>query len=127
MNENVRKIFNMLGVEPNERFKIEGFNDIYYINEDLILINPIINTTFPNTFRELLKGTYEIIKLSKKKKLRDLTPEELDKWLDKNCNICNKCVFKSVTCNKSTNSYSWINNKDLYSDKFLNQEIEIEE
>ena len=29
MNDNVRKIFDMLGVEPNERFKVErcGLND----------------------------------------------------------------------------------------------------
>lgn len=127
MNDNVRKIFDMLGVEPNERFKIEGFGDVYYINEDLRLIKAITNTYYPNTFRRLLNGKHKIIKLPKKKKLRDLTPEELDKWLDKNCNICNKCVFKSVTCNKSMNSYSWVNHKDLYSDKFLDQEIEVEE
>ena len=26
MNENIRKVFDMLGVEPNEKFKVEGFN-----------------------------------------------------------------------------------------------------
>lgn len=62
-----------------------------------------------------------------KKKLRDLTPEEYANWHLKICYItnCDICPFKSVRCDISKKS--WINNKDLYSDKFLNQEIEIEE
>lgn len=66
-----------------------------------------------------------------KKKLRDLTEEEWDKWLEKgcfnNCFTCKKCPLKRAYCYRSTNESSWINNKDVYSDKFLNQEIEIEE
>ena len=64
-----------------------------------------------------------------KKKLRDLTPEEYTNWHMKNCSYtgskCDFCQFKSVVCNIISKN-TWVNNKDLYSDKFLNQEIEIE-
>lgn len=60
-----------------------------------------------------------------KKKLRDLTPEEYANWHLKNCYItnCAICPFKSVRCDISKKS--WVDNKELFSDKFLNQEIEI--
>lgn len=62
-----------------------------------------------------------------KKKLRDLTPEEYANWHLKNCYTtkCDICPFESVICNMIGPNI-WVNNKDLYSDKFLNQEIEIE-
>lgn len=63
-----------------------------------------------------------------KVKLRDLTNGQYYKWRNKNCDIsmkCTKCPFSNVICDRS--KISWINNKDLYSDKFLNQEIEIVE
>lgn len=65
-----------------------------------------------------------------KKKLRDITIEEYKKWYMKNCycsdGSCNTCPFESVNCSCSTSKINWINNKDLYSDKFLNKEIEID-
>lgn len=71
-----------------------------------------------------------------KKKLRDLTPEEYRNWRTKYCighidcsssshSTCDDCPFTSVICNGSDKKI-WVNNKDLYSDKFLNQEIELE-
>lgn len=62
-----------------------------------------------------------------KKKLRDLTPEEYANWHLKNCyiNNCAICPFKSVRCDISKKS--WVDNKELFSDKFLTQEIEVEE
>lgn len=58
-------------------------------------------------------------------KLRDLSKEELEQWINRNCSntSCKKCVFKYAVC---AGSNSWFNNKDMFSDKFLNQEIEIE-
>ena len=79
---------------------------------------------------DIIKGEYKIIKLPKepkKKKLRDFTPEEWDKWQRKNCGNCNKCAFNKVNCNISYEKRSWVNNKDIYSDKFLDQEIEVED
>lgn len=62
-----------------------------------------------------------------KKKLKDISLEEFKVWSIKNCKqlSCEKCVFSKVCCDEFS-SDCWINNKDIYSDKFLNQEIEIE-
>lgn len=62
-----------------------------------------------------------------KKKLKDISLEEFKVWSIKNCKqlSCEKCVFSKVFCDEFS-SDCWINNKDIYSDKFLNQEIEIE-
>ena len=61
-----------------------------------------------------------------KKKLRDITRKEYKKWKLEVCNPftkCDTCPFNSANCNAIDNN-SWINNKDLFSDKFLNQELE---
>ena len=131
MNDNVRKIFEILGIEPNENFKIDnGFNDFYstfYMTDDLSIFDNNEERR-PFFLQKLLNGSYKIIKLPKEpKKLRDLTPEEWNKWRDNNCTSCYKCIFRNVYCDKSRNDTSWVNNKDLYSDKFLDQEIEVEE
>ena len=76
---------------------------------------------------ELLTGKYSYEITSKKKKLRDLTLEEFKNWMNKNCLLggdCNKCIFNNVYCSAERN---WVYHKDLYSDKFLNLEIEVEE
>ena len=124
MNDNVRKIFEILGVEPNEKFKVEGFEAIYYIDENLIVKS---NAEFSSlNLSRLLTEEIKIIKLPKKKKLRDLTMEEYKKWLEKNCknNICDKCIFNNVVCSDA--DCSWVKHKYLYSDAFLNKEIEVE-
>ena len=60
-------------------------------------------------------------------KLRDLTAEQWDDYISK-ClgRSCSDCIFEPVNCRGSENKKSWFNNKDLYSDKFLDQEVEIE-
>lgn len=65
-----------------------------------------------------------------KKKLKDLTPKEYRDWNLNNCIdndncICDTCPFESVNCFLNSKNI-WINHKDIYSDEFLNQEIEIE-
>ena len=138
MTENVRKIFDLLGVEPNEKFKLKavGKEDAVYC-----LTGNLIGYLFDERgedyesivewlLRETLINPETIIKLPKepkKKKLRDLTTKEWDKWQDKYCVNCNKCAFNIVSCSCSYEKRSWINHKDLYSDKFLDQEIEVEE
>lgn len=61
-----------------------------------------------------------------KKKLKYLTPEEFYNWEKENCDYaeCNACPFKSANCNLYDED-SWVNHKELFSDKFLNQELEI--
>ena len=54
------------------------------------------------------------------------TKEEYKEWLNKNCHPynCEKCIFCNVSCLDGGDC--WVNHKDLYSDKFLEQEIEVE-
>lgn len=61
-----------------------------------------------------------------KKKLKYLTPEEFYNWSKENCDHteCNACPFKSANCNLYDED-SWVNHKELFSDKFLNQELNV--
>ena len=59
-----------------------------------------------------------------KKKIRDLTLEEYKKFCIKYNDVCEKCPFRLVVCCITSNNL-WINHKDIYSDKFLDQEIEV--
>ena len=65
------------------------------------------------------------IKIKKGVKLRDLTPEQYRKCKKNICkNLpCAKCIFLRVCCNEQDKD-CWIFNKELYSDKFLDQEVE---
>lgn len=64
--------------------------------------------------------------MKRKIKLRDMTKEQWDNFLYK-CNLtCDTCPFGNSRCQKSENKGSWFNNKDLFSNKFLNQEVEID-
>ena len=139
MTDNVRKVFDLLGVEPNEKFKLKavGKEDaVYYLTRNLIGClfderGEDYESIVEWLLREALINPETIIKLpkeSKKKKLRDWTEEDYKKWKDKNCKIvsmCDKCIFKNVVCAEFY-SESWVNNKEIYSDEFLNQEIEVE-
>lgn len=64
--------------------------------------------------------------------MRDVTPEEYEKYKQKLCTrgdseYCKECMFRNVRCRiPSLSPTSWILHKDLYSDKFLDQEIEVE-
>ena len=75
----------------------------------------------------LLTGLYYYEIISQKKKLRDTTLEEFAKWKEKHCiTDCTKCIFNNVYC-RTDSRRNWTCHKDLYSDEFLNQEIEVEE
>ena len=68
--------------------------------------------------------------MKRKIKLRDLTKEQWDNYINNICRkvllYCKDCPFYGANCGFSEDDESWINHKDLYSDKFLNQEVEIE-
>ena len=77
---------------------------------------------------DLNANDWEVIAETKKVKLRDLTPEQFKNWYKNTCykHECEECIFYRVPCAYDTIN-CWVRNKDLYSDKFLDQEIEIEE
>ena len=80
----------------------------------------------------LLTGLYSYEIIPHKKKLRDLTKDEWDEWKRVDCvknfnSDCDNCIFRNIPCASSGGDNSWFNNQELYSDKFLNQEIEVKE
>lgn len=81
------------------------------------------NFTFEFTFDDFLADDWGVVKKTKKIKLKDMTWKERTKRKEKNCSdmICPKCVFRNVNCSLT----GWFDNKELYSDKFLDQEIDI--
>jgi len=64
--------------------------------------------------------------MKKKIKLRDLTEEQYFKYMQNLCEqhpCCKDCILRNVNCDSDD---CWVCHKDLYSDKFLDQKIEIE-
>lgn len=64
--------------------------------------------------------------MKRKIKLRDMTAEQFNDYVTKCKMTCTKCAFQNACCRCSIVKDSWVNNKDLYSEKFLNQEVEID-
>ena len=64
--------------------------------------------------------------MKQKIKLRDLTEKQYETWRKENCMgaNCNTCPFLRARC--ILGEFCWVKNKDIYSDKFLDQEIKIE-
>lgn len=129
MNENVKKVFEMLGVEPNEEFKVISKKRVFqviHIDTRLRVLTDTSNIV-AEALRYLLTGEWQIVKLPKKKKLRDWTMDDFKKWEDVNCKgVCDDCPFTNVHCNDNAKRF-WMNHKDLFSDKFLDQEVEVPE
>lgn len=71
--------------------------------------------------------------MKKKIKLIDMTQEQYTKLISSEkqkgnyCykNSCDDCPFSNVVCGYHNND-CWVAHKDLYSDKFLGQEVEID-
>ena len=83
------------------------------------------NEIFPLVLNDFKSEFWEIVEEHKKVKLRDLTEEQYINWRKNNCcpNICpSSCPFKYINC-----GIGWSSHKEMYSDKFLDQEIEVEE
>lgn len=79
------------------------------------------------SWQDLFSGDWEIVEEKKKVKLRDLTLEQFGKWKKEHCFKlrCRDCIFERLHCADKT--FCWINYKSLFSDEFLDQEIEVEE
>lgn len=113
-------------------------NDLTYKNSDfdiMRVLNPRENEFYKEACNKALfdficcnvKWTWEREE-KKKIKLKDLTPEQYENWKNEHCcgSNCKNCIFYKVSCGAWSGD-CWINNKEVYSENFLNQEIEIEE
>lgn len=113
-------------------------NDLTYKNSDfdiMRVLNPRENEFYKEACNKALfdficynvKWTWER-KEKKKIKLKDLTPEQYENWKNEHCcgSNCKNCIFYKVSCGAWSGD-CWINNKEVYSENFLNQEIEWEE
>lgn len=87
------------------------------------------------SWEDFFNDNWEIVKEPKKVKLRDLTEEQYKKWFYANCcsknseksiTDCFACVVHNAICNPEV-IRCWVKHKDLYSNKFLDREIEIKE
>lgn len=117
-------------LREGKKIRRKNRNKINYIQigkEDFIVDEN--DECFPFILEDFLADNWEIIKEKKKVKLRDLTKEQYKNWYKGHCYLyedCEHCCFKTVQCDY-TYERCWINHKDVYSDKFLDQEIEVEE
>lgn len=111
----------------NRIIRLSGYKYIYY--KDGAIFEDKGGYWHLSSGEIIDNGNWEIIKEKKKVKLRDLTEEQLKKWRQTNCidGVCKNCVFNSNTGCICHVVYYWIKNKPVFSDTFLNQEIEIEE
>ena len=98
--------------------------------ENKIFSDNVDNYDYKIIKEDLLAEDWEIVKEKKKVKLRDIGSETLvkniAKWFCAKYS-CAGCPLYFVRINKNVTCNDWAKYKDLYSDKFLNQEIEIEE
>ena len=126
MNENVRKVFDMLGIEPCVWFKVDGIKEKIFINEDLIIEDE--EGFFRNKLlRPILTGQYKIIKLSDVQHVGDLKCRMID---------CKHCPLESINCyfgiasgtlyEKLEQHYLRFQNKEIYDllKKRLDEELE---
>lgn len=64
-----------------------------------------------------------------KKKIKDITKEEFEIWKNYNCKTydlhCTGCPFRASECGFVGLRFPWYENKEMFSDKFLDQEINI--
>lgn len=116
----------------NSAIKNSGYQYIYY-NSNSGTVFDDKGGFYHLTFREIVDSdNWEIVKEKKKVKLRDLTEEQFKSYCNRlkengsNKPNCHKCMFKNIGC-EYWHPSCWVKHKDLYSDKFLDQEIEIEE
>lgn len=109
----------------NEHIKRCGYQYIYYRDWTIFENNGGYWHLTDGDIVEI--DDWEIVKEKKKVKLRDLTEKQYREY-EKDCEkrICAKCPFHDVECDLKYDN-CWFKHKDLFSDEFLDQEIEVEE
>lgn len=119
MNDNVRKIFDMLGVEPNEKFNIDGLERKIFIDEYLY-IKDEEGKPYSAVLRTILTGQCEIIKLPKEpKKIGNLKCGDVED--------CEDCPFKVIDCGEADDlkihTYTLFDILNNWYEKYKDQEI----
>lgn len=125
-------------LREGKKVSLEGNQGFYFLDgevKSLVYKNYGCKVMSSIDYEKLVSNKWEIVeevKEPKKIKLRNLTEEQFNKWAYENCgnydDKCNGCPFQKVYCDRNPDIDDWwIKNKDLYSDKFLDQEIEIYE
>lgn len=113
MTENVRKIFDMLGVEPYEKFMIESVG-IVYIDENLIIQDEKGFCLDNYYLLSLLTGKRQVLKLPKKKHVGDLTCIDFENCMD--------CPVRAIN-SYCRETYSLYDNLKEYNDEIQDKEI----
>lgn len=104
---------------------VKDFDIIKVLNPEENIVNiKCCNKALTAIKNNNFKWTWER-KETRKIKLKDLSYNQYIKWINDNCSslACENCPFYKVDCRRDNTS--WICNKDLYNEKFLNQEIEL--
>lgn len=65
--------------------------------------------------------------MKKRIKLRDMTKEQWENYECGKDTKCEKCIFNLINCCQDDFRLDWTKHKDLYSNNFLDCEVEIEE
>ena len=113
MNENVRKIFDMLGIKPCTWFRVDGIKEKIFINEDLI-IKDEKGVFRDQLLRPILTGRYKIIKLSDIQHVGDLNCSMID---------CKHCPLISIDCSFGDDSTTLYEKLRQHYFRFQNKEI----
>ena len=114
MNENVRKIFDMLGIKPCVWFRVDGIKEKMFINEDLI-IEDEEGFFRDKLLRPILTGQYKIIKRSDKQHVGDLTCRMID--------CCKHCPLYIINCTVGDDSRTLYEKLEQHYLRFQNKEI----
>ena len=126
MNKMVSEVFKLLDVEPNEKFRIRDASGnvsvFLYFDEKLYLRFAENGWLSTNHLVALLNGQESIVK-ENIKKLRDWTLKDMRAYT-MTCSNCSRCPFRYITCT-AYNDECWVNNKDMFSDEFLDKEVKI--
>lgn len=105
-----------------------NFYDCIYVNwVGKVMPNRAYFEDYTLDTEDLDADDWEVVEEKKKVKLRDLTEEQYKNWYENNCYKveCEDCIFCNVYCRWANDCRA--NQKDLYSDKFLDQEIGVED
>ena len=108
----------------NQYFEWEDVkNQIFQVQDNSYLYNRIIE--LENKLKHI-RDKYGINEeeVNMKKKIRDLSTEECRKICEDR--DCIECPFIHVLCGPESPN-SWIHHQELYSDLFLDQEVEVED